>query len=194
MQQFVENYFNDGVTATTSARRYSTSLVTNNRIIEVHISDFPAIPKFPEDSIQEWNIQCQDNETTPHTFCRLRKASAYVLVFDASRPATTFQYIRQIRDQILRYGGADAYQRPIVVAANKQDLVLQQPANNYGRHSHQHRGNHQAKNGTWTCAEQVRKTWRSHYVETSAKFNWQVGVHDAFNKPLLIQSRSTRSE
>jgi hypothetical protein len=133
LKQFVSNQFSDVVGSTVHPQRYATSLVlSNNRIIEIHISDFPAIETFPEDSLQEWNLHCsaaspkQQNPRTqkpPQSFCRLRQASAYVLVFDSSRPAPTFQYIRQIRDQILSHGGKDVYKKPMVVAANKQDLI-----------------------------------------------------------------------
>lgn len=94
--------------------RYQSSLVSNNRIIDIDVCDFPAIDKFPEDSLAEWNLQ-----STGRSYCRLRQASAYVLVFDISQPALTFQYIRLIRDQMLTYG-SDMYKKPIVVAANKQ--------------------------------------------------------------------------
>nr|CAH0109526.1 unnamed protein product [Daphnia galeata] len=131
IRQFVSNQFSDVVGSTVHPHRYATSLVlSNNRIIEIHISDFPAIETFPEDSLQEWNLHCTSNtlkqaekRTPPQSFCRLRQASAYVLVFDSSRPAPTFQYIRQIRDQILSHGGKDVYKKPMVVAANKQDLI-----------------------------------------------------------------------
>ncbi len=127
----MSNQFSDVVGSTVHPHRYATSLVlSNNRIIEIHISDFPAIETFPEDSLQEWNLHCTSNtlkqaekRTPPQSFCRLRQASAYVLVFDSSRPAPTFQYIRQIRDQILSHGGKDVYKKPMVVAANKQDLI-----------------------------------------------------------------------
>ncbi|XP_046460692.1 uncharacterized protein LOC124207335 [Daphnia pulex] len=131
IRQFVSNQFSDVVGSTVHPHRYATSLVlSNNRIIEIHISDFPAIETFPEDSLQEWNLHCsaaspkqQNPRKPPQSFCRLRQASAYVLVFDSSRPAPTFQYIRQIRDQILSHGGKDVYKKPMVVAANKQDLI-----------------------------------------------------------------------
>lgn len=182
--------------STTHPHRYATSLVTsNNRIIEIHISDFPAIDKFPEDSLQEWNLHCQTGASkTPQSFCRLRQASAYVLVFDSSRPAPTFQYIRQIREQILSHGGKDVYKKPMVVAANKQDLVVRPAASSSSRltsgrsgriisQTHHHNGtsgsgnNGTGKNGPsssseWSCT--VRKQWRCLYVECSAKFNWQV--------------------
>lgn len=211
LQQFVHNHFKEAVVSTSSPHRYSTTVVTNNnRIIEFHISDFPVLSKFPEDSLQEWNLQCsQRNKHTvdvgssstsnaaagtttgtcipPQSFCRLRQVSAYVLVFDASRPAVTFQYIRQIREQILRNGGNEAYKRPIVVAVNKQDLVVQhqRPAivGNSGSRSHRLNGGNQSSNtknnpawptNEWSCL--VRKQWRCLYVETSAKFNWQVST------------------
>lgn len=190
MQQFVSNQFSDGVVSTVHPHRYSTSLVTNNRIIEIHISDFPAIDTFPEDSLQEWNLHCGKGET-PASFCRLRQASAYVLVFDSSRPAPTFQYIRQMREQILSHGGKDIYKKPMVVAANKQDLVTRPAAGAAGTRAHgagrkaMYQSNGTAnggKNGTsstteWSCT--VRKQWRCLYVECSAKFNWQVSnVYD----------------
>lgn len=187
----MNNQFSDGVGSTVHPHRYTTSLVTNNRIIEIHISDFPAIDKFPEDSLQEWNLHCGQGKTTPQSFCRLRQASAYVLVFDSSRPAPTFQYIRQIREQIISHGGKDVYKKPMVVAANKQDLIVRCPSSQNSRtpptgarHRLIHHSNHNGittgnngKNGPsstseWSCT--VRKQWRGIYVECSAKFNWQV--------------------
>lgn len=210
----MHNHFNEAVASTSSPHRYSTTVVTNNnRIIEFHISDFPVLSKFPEDSLQEWNLQCCQRSkhqqhpvhvgssstsnaagtTTgtcipPQSFCRLRQVSAYVLVFDASRPTVTFQYIRQIREQILRNGGNEAYKRPIVVAVNKQDLVVQhqRPAivgSSGSRSHHRLTGGNQSSNtknnaawptNEWSCL--VRKQWRCLYVETSAKFNWQVST------------------
>lgn len=205
VQQFVSNQFSDGVGSTVHPHRYATSLVANNRIIEIHISDFPAIDHFPEDSLQEWNLHCAlQPGKIPPSFCRLRQASAYVLVFDSSRPAPTFQYIRQIREQILSHGGKDVYKKPMVVAANKQDLVVRQSMTSSStssrtgystghrriiHQSHQNGTlsgggggggggiNGAGKNGTSSSSEwscTVRKQWRCLYVECSAKFNWQV--------------------
>ena len=76
-----------------------------------------------------------------------------------------------MREQILRHGGPDAYKRPIVVAANKQDLV--RPTRTPPRSNKIGAGAQQRASSTeWSC--QVRKQWRCHYVECSAKFNWQV--------------------
>lgn len=207
MQQFVSNEFSDAVSPTVQPQRYATSLVSNNRIIEIHVSDFPAIDKFPEDSLQEWNLQCESQRRSPpSSFCRLRQASAYVLVFDSSRPAATFQYIRQIRDQILAYGGKDVYKKPMVVAANKQDLVArpahQRPQQGVARQRrtpsflhHNQVSQHGQPNGTgkggnsssssseWSCT--VRKQWRCLYVECSAKFNWQVSPFS--NTPTVVR-------
>jgi len=165
IRQFLSNQFGDHG-ATLTPVRYQSSLVSNNRIIDIDVCDFPAIDKFPEDSLAEWNLQ-----STGRCYCRLRQASAYVLVFDVSQPALTFQYIRLIRDQMLTYG-TDMYKKPIVVAANKQDL--------WPRRSHEAKrsGGKSHPNGSsaneWSCL--VKKQWRCVYVECSAKFNWQV-VH-----------------
>lgn len=192
----MNNQFSEAVGSTVHPHRYTTSLVANNnRIIEIHISDFPAIDTFPEDSLQEWNLHCGQGKTTPPSFCRLRQASAYVLVFDSSRPAPTFQYIRQMREQILSHGGKDVYKKPMVVAANKQDLIVRHPSAQQnsrpvtmttGRrlihHPHNQNGTAAAVNGKsgqssteWSCT--VRKQWRCIYVECSAKFNWQVSYY-----------------
>ncbi|KAK4004574.1 uncharacterized protein LOC116919510 isoform X2 [Daphnia magna] len=158
IRQFVSNQFSNVVGPTVHPQRYATSLVlSNNRIVEIHISDFPAIDTFPEDSLQEWNLHCsssgakQNSKTVhkpPQSFCRLRQASAYVLVFDSSRPAPTFQYIRQMRDQILSHGGKDVYKKPMVVAANKQDLV------------HMARGPSASATSTWSNRGPLMKSRR----------------------------------
>ena len=192
-QRFVNNEFNENMGTTNRPIRYRTSLLSNNRIVELNISDFPALDKFPEDSLAEWKLHCSSSSSSissgtttttlttsskkgcnsaqhPHSFCRLRQASAYVLVFDAARPGPTFQYIRQIRDQILSYGH-DMYKKPIVIAANKHDLVFRpRPVHQSARRAG--KGNPlSTPSNEWSCL--VRKQWRCCYVECSAKFNWQ---------------------
>jgi len=185
IRQFISNQFGEHG-ATLQPRRYQSSLVSNNRIIDIDVSDFPAIDKFPEDSLAEWNLQ-----SSGRCYCRLRQASAFVLVFDASRPSLTFQYIRHIRDQMLSYG-SDMYKKPIVVAANKQDLRprLHAPSA-LTRPSRTGKSNPNGSSpNEWSCL--VRKQWRCTYVECSAKFNWQV-VH-LFQEVLSAMERcSTES-
>lgn len=179
--------------STTRPNRYRTSLLSNNRIVELDISDFPDVPQFPEDTLAEWNlhydgVRCdtstsnripgkksmkpESNYQSPNAFCRLRQASAYVLVFDAAQPDLTFQYIRQMRDQILTHG-QDMYKKPIVIVANKHDLVFRPRSisQQTTRRSAKPNGLTASLN-EWSCL--VRKQWRCCYVECSAKFNWQV--------------------
>ena len=77
-----------------------------------------------------------------------------------------------MREQILRHGGPDAYKKPILVAANKQDLV--RPTRTPPRTNKIGGGGQQRPTpaNEWSC--QVKKQWRCLYVECSAKFNWQV--------------------
>ena len=68
------------------------------------------VPYFPPNNIAEW---------TDFKYYGLRSASAYILVYDISVPAT-FQFIKTLRDQM--FETRDMTNVPVIVVANKMDL------------------------------------------------------------------------
>uniref|UniRef100_A0A3Q0KPH8 Ras-like family n=2 Tax=Schistosoma mansoni TaxID=6183 RepID=A0A3Q0KPH8_SCHMA len=89
----------------------------NDRIYYVRLIDCPPIDKkFPTNSIDEWEN---------YRGWGLRNASAFILVFDVNSESS-FQYIRQLRDQIV----SEFNDIPLLLVANKIDL-LQQMANGF---------------------------------------------------------------
>ena len=85
-------------------------MILNESLFELKIIDLPVVPYFPPDNIAEW---------TDFKYYGLRSASAYILVYDASVPAT-FQFIKTLRDQMFQT--RDMTNVPILVVANKMDM------------------------------------------------------------------------
>ena len=95
----------------------------NESLFELKLIDLPVIPFFPPDSFSEWS---------DYRFYGLRSASAYLLVYDVSVPSS-FHFIKAIREQI--YESRDMTNIPVIVVANKMDLVATS-------HSKNHHQNH----------------------------------------------------
>ncbi|KDR12000.1 Ras-like protein family member 10B, partial [Zootermopsis nevadensis] len=144
VQQFVWNDFSEEYLPTDQKHTYYPSVIINDHLYELKISDIPVIPYFPVNSYYEW---------TDYRFYGLRSATAYVLVFDLSN-ADTFQYIRTLRDQMLE--SRDMRNVPLLVVGNKQDLIVSS--------SEKRRD----------IVNLVKKHWKCTYVECSAKYNWRV--------------------
>ncbi|PNF24450.1 Ras-like protein family member 10B, partial [Cryptotermes secundus] len=145
-QQFVWNNFSEDYIPTDRKHTYYPSVIINEHLYELKISDIPVIPYFPVNSFYEW---------TDYRFYGLRSATAYVLVFDLSN-ADTFQYIRTLRDQMLE--SRDMRNVPLVVVGNKQDLLVDVEYREKRR----------------DIVNLVKKHWKCTYVECSAKYNWRV--------------------
>lgn len=157
---------------------YYPSVIINDHLYELKISDLPAIPYFPVNSFYEW---------TEFRFYGLRSATAYVLVFDLSN-TDTFQYIRTLRDQIAE--SRDIRNVPLLVVGNKQDLLVtagSSSTNGHGNNSSSVAGH---SSGNASCPaigfsnterdkrrdimNLVKKHWKCGYVECSARYNWRV--------------------
>lgn len=159
MQQFVWNDFCDDYAPTDRKHTYYPSVITNDRLYEIKISDLPVIPYFPVNSYYEW---------TDYRFYGLRSAHAYILVFDLSN-IETFQYVKTLREQICE--SRNMQNVPMLVVGNKEDLVV--PAEQDGASS---------KNAIGSGIEEkrrdivnlVKKHWKCGYIECSAKYNWKV--------------------
>lgn len=160
MQQFVWNDFCEEYVPTDRKHTYYPSVITNDRLYEIKISDLPVIPYFPVNSYYEW---------TDYRFYGLRSAHAYVLVFDLSN-IDTFQYVRTLREQICE--SRNMQNVPLLVVGNKEDLVAppEDGATSAGKNAL-----------TSGCEEKrrdivnlVKKHWKCGYIECSAKYNWKV--------------------
>ncbi|XP_049840417.1 ras-like protein family member 10B [Schistocerca gregaria] len=169
VRQFVWNEFSDEYSATDRRYAYYPTVVINERLYELKVSDIPVIPYFPVNSFCEW---------ADFRFYGLRSANAYVLVFDLCN-TESFQYIRSLRDQM--WESRDMRHVPVVVVGNKLDAGC-------GGASGSGSGAASAAAAAAAAAalEQqqrerrrdivtlVRKHWKCAYVECSAKYNWRV--------------------
>ncbi|XP_077289867.1 ras-like protein family member 10B [Arctopsyche grandis] len=181
IQQFVWNDFTDEYLPTDRKHTFYPSVIINDHLYEVKISDIPVIPYFPVNSYYEW---------TDFRFYGLRNATAYILVFDLSN-VETFQYVKTIRDQI--FESRDMRNVPLLVVGNKQDLICNSNANTVGSSGSGSTGALQqlalpsTSGSSSVCAHSadnrdkkrdivnlVKKHWKCGYVECSAKYNWRV--------------------
>nr|CAD7401465.1 unnamed protein product [Timema cristinae] len=191
IQQFVWNNFSEDYIPTDRKHTYYPSVIINDHLYELKISDIPVIPYFPVNSYYEW---------TDFRFYGLRSATAYILVFDLSN-ADTFQYIRTLRDQM--FESRDMRNVPLLVVGNKQDMLISSSSvsgnvsgngssgSNSGvgfSSSHNSSGATAAIMGSGggnvpaieyrekrrDIVSLVKKHWKCGYVECSAKYNWRV--------------------
>jgi Ras-like protein family protein 10B len=185
LQQFVWNEFSEQYSPTSRRHTYHPTVILNDRIYELKLSDIPVISYFPHDSFAEW---------ADFRFYGLRSATAYVLVYDLSN-AETFQYIRTLREQMAE--SRDMRNVPVLVVGNKQDLVVTDPGTYHhsGTSGYSPGGTANSavclmEQGLATQAQQkfamdyarekrdivnfVKKHWKCGYVECSAKFNWKI--------------------
>ncbi|XP_022711145.1 ras-like protein family member 10B [Varroa jacobsoni] len=109
VQQFVWNEFSEIHRPTTEKHSYLASVLYNDKLFALQVTDLPVIPYFPADSLFEW---------ADYRYYGLRSASAYILVFDVNLPET-FQYVKNMREQILQSRSKEV---PILIVGNKHDL------------------------------------------------------------------------
>lgn len=161
VQQFVWNSFCDEYQPTDRKHTYYPSVISNDRLYEIKISDLPVIPYFPVNSYYEW---------TDYRFYGLRSASAYVLVFDLAN-LETFQYVKTLREQICE--SRNMSNVPILVIGNKLDLISgEDGAASTSASSKAITGGDAEKRRD--IANLVRKHWKCGYMECSAKYNWKL--------------------
>jgi len=149
LQQFVWNEFDEKYLKTDKKRTYYPSVIINERLYELKISDIPVIPYFPVNAYYEW---------TDYRFYGLRSATAYILVFDLSN-VDTFEYIKIIREQLIE--SRDMNDVPIVIVGNKQDLIPEA-------------GSSRSESQRDSIVSLITQQWNHTYVECSAKFNCKV--------------------
>ncbi|XP_048413386.1 ras-like protein family member 10B [Stegostoma tigrinum] len=146
VHQFLYNDYSDHYLPTKARRVYLPAVVMNEHVHDLQIMDFPPIPSFPVNTLQEWADTC----------CRgLRSAHAYVLVYDICC-FDSFEYIKTIRQQILDTRMIGTNEIPIIIVGNKRDLQRGRviPRRN--------------------VSNLVKKTWKCGYIECSAKYNWHI--------------------
>lgn len=130
---------------TLKPRIYYPAIVINDHMYDARLIECPVLSGyFPSDSLQEW---------TGFGGCRVRSASAYILVYDVTSEET-FQFIKSIREQMLEQG----IEAPTIIVANKSDLL----------------GSINNKSVKREITNIVKKHWKCVYVECSAKYNWHV--------------------
>ena len=108
-EQFVYNHFCTDQKPTRKRKVYYPSIIINDHLYKVRITDSPHIPYFPQSSLNEW--------TDFPGYYGLRNATAYILVFDITNDES-FQYVRSMREQILDVH----HDVHMLVIANKHDL------------------------------------------------------------------------
>ena len=132
--------------------------------------DLPVIEKFPATSEDEWQN---------YRHFGLRSADAYLLVYDVTTPSS-FRFIQFMREQIAMSRGLSDI--PIVVAANKSDLVNDDLA----------QGNDRETKIRHNFSTKVKKAWKLSHIECSAKYNWN--IHAVFRELaaeiLAVKNRS----
>ena len=111
------------------------------------------ITKFPTSTDDEWQN---------YRHYGLRTADAYLLVYDLSTPSS-FHFLQCTRDQIAMSRGLGEV--PIVVAANKMDLVYEDIAQDSEKEGLKIKSDFSSK---------VKKAWKLSHIECSAKANWNV--------------------
>ncbi|XP_050101572.1 ras-like protein family member 10B [Anopheles aquasalis] len=173
LQQFFKHDFPKQHLRTAKRTIYRSCLVCDTCIRELMVLDVPPQKYFPVDNLAEWNNGHPLGLRTVHT---------YVLVYDMGN-LETFQYCRNMRDQILE-------------SFNHRDFKIMVVGNKFDRASNPH--TQELKD----ISTLVRKHWRCGYVECSAKYNFKIG--DIFKElmgypvggtaPKLEFSQSIRSK
>ncbi|XP_049942729.1 ras-like protein family member 10B [Schistocerca serialis cubense] len=154
VQQFVWGEFSEDYVSTERRHTYYPSVIINERLYRLKISDIPVIPYFPVNSFYEWSDT---------RFYGLRSASAYLLVFDLA-DAASFQFARTLLEQLSE--SRDMADVTILVVGNKSDLLpgsLDSPERVPGRDL--------ARPDLWS---EVRASWGCGYAECSARQRGQV--------------------
>lgn len=166
-QRFVHNEYSEKYVPTEQKETYYPSIIINDHLYELKISDIPVISYFPVNSYYEW---------ADYRFYGLRSATAYILVFDLSN-VDTFQYVRTMREQMME--SRDMKHVPLLIVGNKQDLIASDSTNNSGAlvpSSNNAINNNldQNQRKRRDIVNLVKKHWKCNYVECSAKYNWGI--------------------
>ena len=145
IQQFMCNYFSEKHKPTKRKQCYYPSVIINEKLYDVTITDCPTVPHSLTKSFLEWSDF--------HEY-GLGNATAFVLVFDVS-DEESFSHLQSLRDQILQ-NKSRSCDIPMLVVGNKRDIP-------------------QVKTLTKKDFSAIVTTeWKCPYVESSAKSNWHI--------------------
>ncbi|OWA50267.1 putative Ras-like protein family member 10A [Hypsibius exemplaris] len=169
IRQFTECSYSEIYHPTKHRKTYYTSVGLNERVYQLAILDLPATRRVAKAAlVQDWEA-LKDSDPI----------DAYILVFDLTSE-DSFGHIRRLRDQLESIqtahnggvgngsngsgsnggGGAGANGIPLVVMGNKYDVLFATRGHLSRRYL--------------DIVNIIRKQWKWHYVEASAKHNWQI--------------------
>jgi len=172
------NEFNEKCSTTDRKETYYPSIMINDHLYELNITDVPTISYFPVNSYYEWS---------DFRYYGLRSATAYILVFDLSN-LDSFQFVRNMREQMIN--SRDMKRVPLVIVGNKSDLV-DEVSTTGPSSSLAPPGSDAAQRKRRDFATLVKKHWKCTYVECSARENY--GIVSVFKQLLdVIDSLESR--
>lgn len=154
------NEFSEKYVPTERKQTYYPTIIINDHLFEVKISDIPVISYFPVNTYCEW---------ADFRFYGLRNATAYIMVFDLAN-VDSFQFVRTVREQMME--SRDMKRVPLLIVGNKQDLVGEVPTG--GSPALLPPGADANMRKRRDIVNLVRKHWKCTYVECSARHNWGV--------------------
>lgn len=174
IEQYIRCQFPKKHKPTRGACVYTSAMISTDKIYEINIIDMPVIPFSPleQRQIKQYGIHCSWDDLQAYAQA-IGSASALIFVYDITS-SESFQYIKDLREQILDCYDSDGCDIPMIVAGNKHDL-------HYISHHRKH------------ISQIVRKTWKCAYVEVSAKYNWHVA--SLFNDVVrIVDEMSTQAK
>ncbi|XP_055345449.1 ras-like protein family member 10B [Paramacrobiotus metropolitanus] len=161
--QFMDCEYREQYRPTAALHIHYKSVGLNERLYQLAILDLPAPVATPTTSRSSTNPPKlpPEWEAIVHAPPAPADALAYILVFDLTSD-DSFAYIRRLREQLPELGGGGTATPPptLIVMGNKYDVL------------HGQRG-HLSKRYA-EMVNVIRKQWKWHYVECSAKYNWNI--------------------
>ncbi|XP_072043750.1 ras-like protein family member 10B [Amphiura filiformis] len=156
IEQYIRCQFTKKHKPTKAACVYTSAMISANKIYEMNIVDMPVIPFSPHEQrqIKKYGIHCSWDDLQAYAQA-IGSASALIFVYDITS-SESFQYIKDLREQILDCYDSDGCDIPMIIAGNKNDL---------------HYISHLPRKH---ISQIVKKTWKCGYVECSAKYNCHV--------------------
>lgn len=173
IEQYTNCRFRKRHRATTAACAYTSAMISTDKIYEMNIVDMPVIPFSPAEQRQykKYGVHCSWDDLQAYAQA-IGSASALIFVYDITS-WDSFQYIKDLREQILDCYDDDGCDIPMIVAGNKQDM-------RYKFHAPRKH-----------ISQIVKKTWKCAYVECSAKYNWH--VNSLFNDVVRIVDKMSNT-
>jgi len=115
----------------------------DGHLYDMVLRDCPGVSFFPSDTLSEW--------AEFHGY-GLHSSQVYVLVFDVTK-TDTFNYVKSMRDQIMKTKGDDVM---MIIVGSKQDMADHRMATFRSHFT------------------QMAKKWKCPLIICSAKYNWNI--------------------